>query len=176
VLPCGVDLERFHPIPRAQARSELGLDSNVPYLLFPSSPRRPEKRHDLAQQVAAGTSLLVLDDVAPERVPLLVNAANAVLVPSDREGFGLAVLEALACDVPVLTTPHGIAPEVLTGVAGTYCGPFDLATWGEALAPHIEAADPRIAGRDRAQAYSAEAMAARVRDAWASLLGASARR
>ena len=62
--------------------------------------------------------LLTLGAVDPTEVPLWVNAANAVLVPSDREGFGLAVLEALACDVPVLATPVGIAPEVLRGRRG----------------------------------------------------------
>jgi teichuronic acid biosynthesis glycosyltransferase TuaC len=36
-----------------------------------------------------------------------------VLVPSEREGFGLAVLEALACDVPVLATPVGIHADAL---------------------------------------------------------------
>ncbi len=54
--------------------------------------------------------LLALGNVPPSDVPLCVNAANAVLVPSEREGFGLGVLEALACDVPVLATPVGIAP------------------------------------------------------------------
>ncbi len=58
-------------------------------------------------------ALLTLGAVAPERVPLWVNASNAVLVPSEREGFGLAVLEALACDVPVLATPVGVHPEAL---------------------------------------------------------------
>ena len=76
-----------------------------------------------------------------------MNAANAVLVPSEREGFGLAVLEALACDVPVLATPVGVAPEALAGVSGTLCAPYDRERWRAALAPHLAAADPRIAGR-----------------------------
>jgi teichuronic acid biosynthesis glycosyltransferase TuaC len=103
-------------------------------------------------------------------VPLWINAANAVLVPSDREGFGLAVLEALACDVPVLATPVGIAPEALEGVAGAYCGPFELDTWRAALAPHLAAPDPRIAGRSRAELFSADRMASRVVAAWRALL------
>ena len=97
-------------------------------------------------------------------MPLWVNAANAVLVPSEREGFGLAALEALACDVPVLATPVGIAPEALAGIAGTLCAPFDAAAWARALAPHLAAADPRIEGRQRAQPFSADAMASRVLD------------
>jgi glycosyltransferase involved in cell wall biosynthesis len=169
VLPCGVDIERFRPIPRAEARTRLGLNPDGPYLLFPADPSRKEKHHDLALQVAGEVELLVLRGVAPAKVPLWVNAANAVLVPSEREGFGLAVLEALACDVPVLATPVGIAPEALDGVSGTHCAAFDVSQWRAALVPHLAAADPRIKGRARAERYSAERMAERVLAAWQSL-------
>jgi glycosyltransferase involved in cell wall biosynthesis len=169
VLPCGVDTGRFRPIPREDARSALGLDPDQPYLLFAADPVRPEKRFDRAAQLAGEVSLLALKDVDPEQVPLWVNSANAVLVPSEREGFGLAVLEALACDVPVLATPVGIAPEVLTGIAGTHCGPFDVAAWSAALAPHLATADPRVCGRAQAERFSAQRMARRVLEAWRSL-------
>jgi teichuronic acid biosynthesis glycosyltransferase TuaC len=169
VLPCGVDLHRFAPIDRATARRELGLNPDGPYLLFPADPGRPEKRHDRARQAAGDTPLLTLTDVAPTRVPLYVNAANAVLIPSEREGFGLAVLEALACDVPVLATPVGIAPEVLAGVPGTLCEPFNATAWEQALAPHLGDPDPRIDGRLRAEPYSSDRMAARVLAAWRAL-------
>ncbi len=170
VLPCGVDLHRFGPIPRARARRALGLSTDGPYLLFPADPKRPEKRHDLARAAAGDTPLLTLGDVDPVRVPLWVNAANAVLVPSDREGFGLAVLEALACDVPVLATPVGIAPEALARLGGTLCAPFDANLWRTALAPHLQTPDPRVAGRARAEAYSSDVMARRVLEAWRGLL------
>ena len=172
VLPCGVDLRRFGPIERARARSALGLDPEGRYLLFPADPGRAEKRHDLALALAeaAGVMLLSLGAVDPDLVPFYVNAANAVLVPSDREGFGLAVLEALACDVPVLATPHGVAPEALGKVAGTYCGPFSLERWGAELAPHLEDPDPRVEGRSSAERFSADAMAQQVADTWRELL------
>lgn len=166
VLPCGVDVSRFGPISRTQARAALGLCARGRYLLFPADPGRPEKRHDLASAVAGDTQLLTLGNVDPSEVPLWVNAANAVLVPSDREGFGLAVLEALACDVPVLATPVGIAPEALAGLAGAYCGPFDLGTWRTAVAPHLVAADPRVQGRARAARFSTDRMAVAVVNAW----------
>ncbi len=83
MLPCGVDLERFHPIPRAQARNELGLDPEKPYLLFAADPARAEKRYDRALELARAVDveLLTLGGVDPPRVPLWVNAANAVLCP-----------------------------------------------------------------------------------------------
>jgi glycosyltransferase involved in cell wall biosynthesis len=170
VLPAGVDVRRFVPVPREEARAALGLDPHGPYLLFPADPRRPEKRHDRAVALAGNVRLLTLGNVPPGRVPLFVNAANAVLVTSEREGFGLAVLEALACNVPVLSTPVGIAPRVLEGVDGAYCGEFEVETWRRALAPHLESADPRVAGRARAEELSCDRMAERVVAAWRTLL------
>ncbi len=91
VLPCGPDLGRFRPIPRAEARRELGLDPDGRYLLFPANPARPEKRADRAAELAAaaGAELLTGGSIEPDQMPLWVNAANAVLVTSDYEGFGL---------------------------------------------------------------------------------------
>jgi glycosyltransferase involved in cell wall biosynthesis len=172
VLPCGVDLERFHLIPRAQARAELGLDPAKSCVLFAADPARPEKRYDRALRLAqsTGVELHTLGRVAPERVPYWINASNAVLVPSEREGFGLAVLEALACNVPVLATPVGVHPEALNDVVGTLCAPFALDTWTEALSPHLLTPDPRIAGRDHVEPFSAQRMAERVAAAWRAAL------
>jgi glycosyltransferase involved in cell wall biosynthesis len=169
VLPCGVDVERFRPIPRATARRELGLDEQGRYLLFPADPARREKRYDRARAVAGEVPLLALGAVEPAQVPLWVNAADAVLVTSERESFGLAVLEALACDVPVLTTPVGIAPEVVPGIAGALCSEFDHRVWSQALGALLAQPDPRVAGRATAERYSVERMAERVLAAWRSL-------
>jgi glycosyltransferase involved in cell wall biosynthesis len=170
VLPCGVDMERFKPIPRAKARAALDLDPAGRYLLFPADLRRPEKRYDRARAAAGDTEMLTLGNVDPADVPLYVNAANAVLVPSERESFGLAVLEALACEVPVLATPVGIAPQALDDMEGTLCAPFGEERWRAALVPHLESEDPRINGRARAEDYSSDRMAAKVLAAWRALV------
>jgi glycosyltransferase involved in cell wall biosynthesis len=111
---------------------------------------------------------LTLGGVDPGRVPLYVNAAAAVLVPSDREGFGLACLEALACDVPVLATAHGIAPEALQGIEGCLCEEFSVAGWASVADRALSDPNPRVAGRTVAERYSADAMAARVLASWRS--------
>ncbi len=177
VLPCGVDVERFRPLPRAEARTALGLDPGAPCLLFPADPARAGKRYDRAEALlgalaatGAAVQLHTLGGVAPERVPLWVNAASVVVVPSEAEGFGLAVVEALACDVPVVATPVGVHPQVLAGVAGAMCAPFDVERWRAAVEPHLRDPDPRIAGRAHAEPYSAARQAARLADAWRALL------
>jgi teichuronic acid biosynthesis glycosyltransferase TuaC len=174
VLPCGVALDRFRAIPRREARERLGLDPSGRYLLFPSDPARPAKRPDRARELAAatGAQLLSLGRVDPSEVPRFVNAADAVVVPSEHEGFGLAVLEALACDVPVLATPVGNHPTALAGIGGTLCAPYDREAWRAALEPHLAAADTRVEGRARAALWSAERMARRVLEAWIEASGA----
>jgi teichuronic acid biosynthesis glycosyltransferase TuaC len=175
VLPCGPDLGRFRPLPRADARRELALEPDGRYLLFPANPSRAEKRHDRAVSLAAsaGAELLTGGGIEPERMPLWINAANAVLVTSEYEGFGLVGLEALACGVPVLSTPVGIAPHAVTGVPGCLVAPFDQRRWLEALRPLLGDGEARVPGAPRAASFSAQRMAERVLFAYRELLGCS---
>lgn len=174
VLPCGVNLDRIRPLARVEARKRLGLDPEGSYVLFPADPERPEKRYDRAVVLLKEfpeVELLTLGGVQPGDVAAHVCAADAVLVPSEYEGFGLATLEALACGVPVIATPTGIAPDALADVAGTYCLPFDLGGWRETLAKILDDPDPHVDGAERAAAYSSDAMATRVVEVYEHLAG-----
>jgi glycosyltransferase involved in cell wall biosynthesis len=104
-------------------------------------------------------------------MPLWINAADAVLVTSDNEGFGMVCVEALACDVPVLSTPVGIAPFALKGIDGALCAPFDTAGWLERLKPLLVADAPRVDGARRAASLSAARTAERTIVAYRSVLG-----
>jgi glycosyltransferase involved in cell wall biosynthesis len=172
VLPCGPDLGRFRPLERTEARRRLGLDPEGRYLLFPADPARPEKRHDRAAELACAcdAKLLTGGSIDPDEMPLWVNAAGAVLVTSDYEGFGLACVEALACDVPVLSTPVGIAPYALAGIAGALCAPFGLDAWAAASRTLLDSPDPRVEGAARAASLSAARMAERTIVAYRAVL------
>ena len=169
VLPTGVDLGRFAPSARREAREALGLRQGDRYLLFPTDPARREKRADRARALAqaSGAELITLGAATPGEMSTYINAADAVLVTSERESFGLAALEALACEVPVLSTPVGVAPDLLRDLPGTLCAPFDLERWGAAL----DSVPERLqGGRTRAEPYGAAACAARVIAAWQAAL------
>jgi glycosyltransferase involved in cell wall biosynthesis len=175
VLPCGPDLSRFRRLGRAEARRRLDLDPDGRFLLFPANPARPEKRHDRAAELARScrAELLTGGAIEPEQMPLWINAANAVLVTSDYEGFGLAAIEALACDVPVLSTPVGIAPYALGGLPGTLCAPFELESWTAAARPLLDVSDPRVEGAARAATLSARRMAERTLEAYRAVLASA---
>jgi L-malate glycosyltransferase len=68
-----------------------------------------------------------------DRVQEKLGVADLFLLPSDLESFGLAALEAMACEVPVVATRVGGIPEVVThGVDGYLVEPRDV----EAAAKH----------------------------------------
>jgi glycosyltransferase involved in cell wall biosynthesis len=172
VLPCGADLDRFRPRPRAEARRQLGLDADGRYLLFPANPDRPEKRHDRAAALAeaADAQLLTGGSIDPDQMPTWVNAADAIVVTSDYEGFGLTCVEALACGIPVLSTPVGIAPYALAGLEHAHCAPFDLVAWREATRSLLARPGLRLESRGRASLLSATRMAERTAVAYRAVL------
>jgi glycosyltransferase involved in cell wall biosynthesis len=82
----------------------------------------------------------------------------------------MAAVEALACDVPVLSTPVGIAPYAVGGVDGCLCAPFDAAAWAAVAQRHLDTSDPRVQGAARAASLSAVAMAERVIEAYRAVV------
>jgi N-acetyl-alpha-D-glucosaminyl L-malate synthase BshA len=74
-----------------------------------------------------GISSLVETLGAQEDVIPLLSAADVFVLPSAQESFGLAALEAMACEVPVVASNVGGLPEVIThGVTGFLHDPEDL--------------------------------------------------
>jgi teichuronic acid biosynthesis glycosyltransferase TuaC len=124
VLPNGVDTRLFRPIDRAAARQALGWEMNRRTVLFAANPSVARKRYWLAEAaVERARSMLpdlhlhVAHDVTPDRMPLLMNAADCLLLTSSIEGSPNVVKEALMCNLPVVATRAGDVAELLAGVA-----------------------------------------------------------
>lgn len=124
VIPSGLDLELFYPMPRAEARRTLGLPPDRRLVLFVSDPARPEKRHWLAKQTVnlldghIQIELVVVKRVPYKQMPLYMNACDALLLTSLHEGSPNAVKEALACNLPVVSVDVGDVRQRIGSVEG----------------------------------------------------------
>jgi glycosyltransferase involved in cell wall biosynthesis len=70
--------------------------------------------------------------VPDDDLPTLISAASVLVMPSKYEGFGLPVLEAMACGTPVVASDASSLPEV-GGDAALYAPPDDTRAWVETL-------------------------------------------
>ena len=98
-----------------------------------------------------------LDYVERETLPTLYRRADALLFPSWLEGFGLPILEAMACGTPVVTSGRSAMPEV-AGPAAVYVDPESAHGIASAVSSLLEDPDHRERlgrlGRERARRFS----------------------
>jgi D-inositol-3-phosphate glycosyltransferase len=149
VISPGVDTDRFHPIPAAQARERIGLCPDRRIILFVGRieplkgidnllqaiaqiiDRRPALRDRLCVPIIGGDpdcireademvrlqqmrEELGIDDLVlflgakdQDTLQYYYSAAEAVVMPSDYESFGMVALEAMACGTPVIASDVG---------------------------------------------------------------------
>jgi glycosyltransferase involved in cell wall biosynthesis len=113
--------------------------------------------------------------VVDERdLPALYTGASVLAYPSLYEGFGLPVLEAMACGTPVAVGDHTSLPEV-TGDAATVVDVRDPASVAEGIALLLgdrERAERQVrAGLERARRFPWSATAQAMREIYLGLLG-----
>jgi D-inositol-3-phosphate glycosyltransferase len=211
IIPPGVDLSRFYPIPADEAKEVIGVPpcdqmllyvgrieplkgidtlieaiayirrnggfDELPFCLAVIGGEPELSADDMSTEMARLKDLCHehdLDDLvtflgkhAQDTLPYYYSAAEAVVVPSHYESFGMVALEAMACGTPVVASQvGGLAYLVQDGVTG-YTVPFsDVKALADRLAELIK--NPQL--RDRlglqaaavAQEFSWEIVAKRI--------------
>jgi glycosyltransferase involved in cell wall biosynthesis len=185
VIPNGVDITAFRPMPAHDTRRELGWDVSRRYVLFPGNPANPRKGFDLASRAVdfarktlnQPLELTPLWDVPPERVPLCMNACDAMLMTSWLEGSPNVVKEAMACNTPIASVEVGDTPELLAGVEGCRLAPRSPEVLGQELAALLERRG-RSDGRAAilARGLDLESVAERIIDVYRRVLWPGAER
>jgi glycosyltransferase involved in cell wall biosynthesis len=170
-LPAGIDWKRFAPMDSGEAKRELGFDAGRRYVLFPAAPSRVEKRYELARAGfdryrgatpgARDLELIALDNVPHARVPLYMNASEAVLMTSAFEASPVTIREALACNVPVICTDVGDARVVMRDIAGCRIVEGDPVSIADALRA-VLAGPRRVESRERMRAYGLDTVAQKL--------------
>jgi teichuronic acid biosynthesis glycosyltransferase TuaC len=182
VIPHEVDLEVFRPIDREQARAALGLEPGKKYLLFASPPEIAIKRFPLAEAAARllsdsdpAVELLVVHKEPQSRLALYFNACDVLVFPSFQEGSPNIVKQAMACNLPIVSTDVGDVRDVIGETPGCkICAP-DPAAFARGIG-EILARRERTTGRDAVLRFDPSLVAARIVDVYEHVLERRTRR
>jgi glycosyltransferase involved in cell wall biosynthesis len=164
---CGVDPERVRVVALGvdHARFRPGVAQREPFLLYPAR-RWPHKNHDRLLQAFAllranrpelrlvltgggpaetppQPGVVVRGHVSQDELVHLYQTASALVFPSLYEGFGLPVLEAMACGCPVAAATSGALPEIC-GDAARLFDPTSAEAIADAVDEVLDRPEPYV--------------------------------
>lgn len=176
ILPCEIDLEVFKPTEREHAREILGLNAHKKYLLFAANPQIAVKRFPLAKAVAeslaaqdSSIELIVVSRETQQRLALYMSACDALVFPSYQEGSPNIVKQAMACNLPIVSTDVGDVRQIIAGTTGCFlCSPT-VAEFAERV-QEILASRKRTNGREHIAHLNPSAVAAKLIEVYEQVL------
>lgn len=154
VISSGLDLDLFRPMDKAEARHLLGFHDDESIILFAGNPEIIDKRFELARLATdliksscQNVRLLVASGIAYEQMPVYMNCSDVLVLTSAHEGSPNVVKEALACNLPVVSTDVGDVCERIGDIQGCIvCENDEPKVIAEAL-KWVLMRDSRINGR-----------------------------
>mgnify|MGYP006423712131 FL=1 len=153
ILPNGVNTDRFCPMSKNEARNILNIGHNDKILVFIANPKREEKNFKLAEDTLTciktqNVKLITVNNVPNEKIPLYLNAADALVLTSLYEGSVNVVKEAMSCNTPIVSTDVGDVQKNISGLQNCFISsnrPEDFAS----KIDQVLMSDQRSNGRDR---------------------------
>lgn len=177
ILPSGVDTRIFHPRDMRDSRRALAWSESERIVVFNAGKNAVGKRLDLAQaavvvarSIVGPVRLFVLDGCEdPENIPMILCAADCLVITSDWEGSPNIVKEALACNLPVVSVDVGDVKERWGGTGSVEIVARSPQAIGEALAGVLKERR-RSGGAQLVDAISQERVAERLAQLYQEVL------
>jgi teichuronic acid biosynthesis glycosyltransferase TuaC len=147
ILASGIDLETFRPIPKEEARARLEWRQERKVVLFVCAAPTPPavKRHDLARAAVAAArlsqpdaELITISGKRQDELRDYYCAADLLLLTSANEGSPNVVREALACNLPVVSTRVGDVEEQVAGLENCHVCESDPEALGARIAQVLQ--------------------------------------
>jgi len=129
VIPCGINTNLFYPIEKSIIRDKLGYAQHEKLVLFSSDFSTAVKNYPLAKQAIDlfdfKVKLIELKGFNREEVNELLNVCDVALMTSFSEGSPQFIKEALACNIPIVSTDVGDVRHLMDGIEGCYVSSYD---------------------------------------------------
>ena len=137
--------------------------ANIPRLVMISPTRESDWFYQIVmkkiKELSLTDDIYIAGNVPDEDIPFFYNGAEALLIPSLYEGFGLPAVEAMACGIPVVASDSCSLPEIV-GDAAILVDPYSVDSIAEGM--HKVLSDKGLRnkltgrGRERASLFSWE--------------------
>lgn len=184
VLANGVDEQVFYPRERQQARLHCNLPQDRPIVVFVGQlidrkgPLRVLEAIQPWPQIGAvflgqgsqaptGPQVLYQGTVSHEDVPVWLSAADIFVLPTRDEGCSNAILEAMSCGLPVVSSDLPFNHAILDHQVAILVDPDDVAAIGDAVSALVNRPEQRVAmsmaALQRSKSFRLGARAARIR-------------
>lgn len=127
----------------------------------------------LAREYGVSHRLIFIEGVPNQDLPALYQGSSLFVFPSLYEGFGLPIVEALCCNIPVIAAT-GSGMEEAGGPGSLYCDPFDFDELGDMMNEVLENPSLRkrmvVEGNEWSSRFLPSTMADELMDLYESLL------
>ena len=130
VIPNGVDLDVFKALDKFECRHKVGWDESKRIVLFAANPDRYEKNFELAKKSflkadIPNAELKVVYNIKHEDIPYYLCASDVLISTSKWEGSPNIIKEAMACNIPIVSTDVGDVNLLFDGVKGCFVAAHD---------------------------------------------------
>ncbi len=179
VIPNGVDTKQFFPESMSETRKKLNLAADKRIVVFVSNPQRPEKNIALAQKAVAmlndsNVELITVYNQSHDEVRHWMNAADVLVLTSFHEGSPNVIKEAMACNLPIVSTEVGDVRQVIDRLDGCFLAGYEAAEFSQKvkLALDFSIKTGRTRGRERILelGLDSESIAKRIVDVYERIL------
>jgi teichuronic acid biosynthesis glycosyltransferase TuaC len=173
VVPNGVDFEKFKFIDKTIARNKVNFN-NKKHIIFAADPKIKEKNYQLATAAfkllnSQDVELNIVSGIDHNLIPYYMYAADVLILTSSSEGSPNVIKEAMACNLPIVSTDVGDVKQIISNTTGCHIASYDPADVADKMKKALNFAKPTN-GRGKIKHLEINAVARKIIDIYSKII------